>query len=238
MIHQLEQTLLTISDDPLPFMEGRRAEIDAYWDKVTAPNDRLWNGEFFLFSDVEILDGTLSARGHKTDFATFLYWRDNGQDRALAHVTGTTFPHFADGSLLTIKMAQHTANPGRIYFPAGSFDASDIVDGKFDPIINARRELKEEIGLELQASWLSGPLLVSQYKNAFHICQAARLPVTFEQLEKSWQEHRANGGDDEIEKLHAICHPDDIPLEMPAYAAALCRHHFATWSSGLRHYDK
>lgn len=226
MIHQLDKTNLILCSEPLPFMQGQRSEIERYWNSVMHGNNRLWNGDFYLFTDVKIVDRVLHGRGHKTDFATFLYWRDHGRDRCVVHITGTTFPHFADGSLLAIKMADHTANAGRIYFPAGAFDGADIVDGAFDVMINIRRELMEEIGLEMQTDWLSGPLLAAEGENAFHIGQCMRLPVGFEQLESDWKLHRANGGDDEIECLLPICHRDDIPLEMPSYAAALCRYHF------------
>lgn len=226
MIHQLDKTNLTLCAEPLPFMDGQRELIDRYWNQVKQRNDRLWNGDFYMFSDVSIEDGVLHGRGHKTDFATFLYWRDHGYEGAIAHITGTTFPHFADGSLLAIKMADHTANAGRVYFPAGSFDSDDIVGGCFDVTTNVQRELKEEIGLDMRESWISGPLLASVHDKAFHIALPMLLPVAFDQLEKDWKMHRANGGDDEIECLVPICHPDDIPLEMPRYAAALCHYHF------------
>ena len=207
-------------------MQGDRSEIDRYWSSVSKCNDRLWNGDFFMFTDVNIEDRVLHGRGYKTDFATFMYWRDHGRDKSVTHITGTTFPHFSDGSLLTIKMASHTANAGRIYFPAGSFDVDDIIESSFDVTINIRRELMEEIGLDMQENWLSGSLLASQDANAIHIGQSMRLPVGFDQLYADWTVHRANGGDDEVEELVRICHRDDIPLEMPNYATALCRYHF------------
>lgn len=207
-------------------MEGQRSEIMRYWNSVMHGNNRLWNGVFYMFTDVKIENSVLFARGHKTDFATFLYWRDHGRSDQLTHITGTTFPQFADGALLAIKMADHTANAGKIYFPAGAFDGDDIVDGSFDVTINIRRELQEEIGLDMQESWISGPLLASNDHNAFHIAQPMLLPVGFEQLQNHWIKHRAHGGDDEIERLVPICHRDDIPLEMPPYATALCHYHF------------
>ncbi|MEM8540987.1 MAG: NUDIX hydrolase [Pseudomonadota bacterium] len=226
MIYPLDQTKLILSDEPLPFMVGQRDEIDRYWNGSLHRNNRLWNGDFFLFTDVKIVDRVIHGLGHKTDFSTFLYWRDHGRDQCVTHITGTTFPHFDDGSLLAIKMADHTANAGRVYFPAGALDGDDIVDGAFDIGTNIRRELMEEIGLDMQDEWLSGPLLASADDNAFHITQTMRIPIGYEQLENDWKLHRANGGDDEVECLVPICHPDDIPLEMPTYAAALCRYHF------------
>lgn len=226
MIHLLEKTNLVLCDEPLPFTQEQRAPIDAYWKHVTQKNSRLWNGDYYMFSDLRIENRVLFGSAHKTDFATFLYWRDHGRADCISHITGTTFPQFPDGSLLAIKMAAHTANAGRIYFPAGALDRQDMVDSEFDVISNIRREWMEEIGLEIEDDWFSGPLLASESDNSYHVTRLMQLPIGIEELEKIWKAHSANGGDDEIERLAPICNRDVIPLEMPPYATALCHYHF------------
>ena len=182
---------------------------------------------FYMFTNVCVHNGILHGTGHKTDFASFIYWRDHIRGLGITHITGTTLPSFSDGSLLAVKMADHTANPGKIYFPAGSFDSKDIVQGQFDVVRNVRRELKEEIGLELKADWINGAMQTTQIDNAYHVGLPIRLPISFEELKRFWDSFRRMGGDDEIEALVQIGSVDEIPLEMPSYAAALCRHHFA-----------
>ena len=227
MIHQLEETQLVLSDQPLPDLEDQASQIRSYWENITQKKKRLWNGEFFMFTGVSVGNGILHGTGHKPDFATFIYWRDHARRQGITHITGTTLPSFSDGSLLAVIMADHTANPGKIYFPAGSFDSHDIVQGQFDVVRNVQRELKEEIGLELKQDWINGALQTAQIDNAYHVGLPLRLPMSFDELKGIWQSFRRLDGDDEIESLVQIGSVDEIPLEMPPYAAALCRHHFA-----------
>ena len=52
-----------------------------------------------------------------------------------------------DGVFLLGEMSQHTANAGRIYFPAGTPEPADIVGDRVDMAANVAREVEEETGL-------------------------------------------------------------------------------------------
>lgn len=228
MIHEIEITSLKVVDRPLPFEEENKERIDVFWQQAFAANQRLWNGRFFMFSDVVMENGVLHAKAHLTDFATFLFWRAHGRCASTTHITGTTFPVLADKSLLAIEMSRHTANAGRVYFPAGSFDMADIVDGNLDPVRNFTREMNEEIGIEIETDWLSGPLIIAQADNALHVTRKMNMPMNFEEIERHWQRHRDEGGDDEVAALVHIQSAGHIHSQMPTYAQELCNYHFNT----------
>lgn len=226
MIHLITDHKLTVTSEPLPYEEAHKPLIDVFWEQAYALNPRLWNGLFFMFSDVRIENGCLYAQAHRTDFATFLYWRENGCDGAAKHMTATTFPVLKDGSLLAVRMSQHTANAGRIYFPAGSFDQPDIVRNQLDPIVSMKREMAEETGITVDETWFDGPLLVVENDHSFFVTRKAKLPYHFADVEKIWRKHQKNGGDDEICGLVQIESTGHIPDVMPRYAVELCNHHF------------
>ena len=54
-----------------------------------------------------------------------------------------------DNALVAVRMGAHTANPGRVYFAAGSFEPVDFRDGRVDLHANMAREVGEETGIDL-----------------------------------------------------------------------------------------
>ncbi|WP_053997392.1 NUDIX hydrolase [Ahrensia marina] len=226
MIHLITDCKLTVSREPLPYEEAHKSLIDVFWEQAYALNPRLWNGTFYMFSDVRIENGCLYAQAHRTDFATFLYWRENGSDGATRHMTATTFPALNDGSLLAVRMSQHTANAGRVYFPAGSFDQDDVIENQLDPIGSMKREMSEETGISVDDRWFEGPLLAVEQDNSIFITRKTNIPYGFDEVEKIWQRHQKNGGDDEICGLVQIETTRHIPDVMPRYAVELCAYHF------------
>ena len=89
-----------------------------------------------------------SAAYFETDFASFLAWRDWGfPDLHVFNGFGMGALRCSDGAFVLGEMGQHTSNAGRIYFPSGTPDLDDVVDGAVDISGSVARELEEETGL-------------------------------------------------------------------------------------------
>ena len=117
--------------------------------KLQREKPAVWNGRVLLLHSQVLADGVFRGDYLETDYASFAAWRHWGRPPAGVHdCFGAAALVSADGAFLLGVMGAHTFNAGQIYFPCGTPDPDDIVDGKVDLDFSVRRELKEETGLD------------------------------------------------------------------------------------------
>jgi 8-oxo-dGTP pyrophosphatase MutT (NUDIX family) len=126
-----------------------QAAIQENWAARMRDKPRMFNGRVLLMSDLELAGETCRTTYFETDFADFLGWRDLGYpDASIANGFAMGALRGSDGAYICGVMAGHTANAGRIYFPSGTPDRSDLrPDGTVDLLGSVIRELKEETDL-------------------------------------------------------------------------------------------
>lgn len=183
------------------FSAPEQADIEASWARRHAANGHLWNGSAFLFDAVRFAaDGGFEADGCPSDYASFLHLRDIG-------AFGQTFHHlFPVGALVTTdrrliigEMSDRTANPGRFYPPSGSFDASDLVDGRLDCLGNIVREVEEEVGLALDRAGLQTDwLIMNSGTGRSAIVTVIRLDMDAAAVERIARAHMAEDPEEEL----------------------------------------
>jgi 8-oxo-dGTP pyrophosphatase MutT (NUDIX family) len=144
---------LNLTPQVWPFAEAEAERIAAHWRVQIAAKPKLFNGRVLLMGRHAFERGptgsTLRGDYFETDFAAFLAWRDFGYpDADVVNAFSMAALLGADGAFLVGEMASHTANAGKIYFPAGTPDPEDIFDGKVDLTASALRELGEETGVQ------------------------------------------------------------------------------------------
>jgi 8-oxo-dGTP pyrophosphatase MutT (NUDIX family) len=139
---------LAFEPKPWTFAQERRTEIDAWFDAAKREKPALWNGRVLLLHRHAVSDGVFRGAYLETDFASFAAWRDWGRPpAAVADCFGAAAVVAADGAFLLGVMGPHTAASGRIYFPCGTPDPNDVINGAVDLDFSVRRELEEETGL-------------------------------------------------------------------------------------------
>ncbi|HET9815306.1 MAG TPA: NUDIX hydrolase [Xanthobacteraceae bacterium] len=138
---------LAFAPRPWPFADERRADIARYFGELQRAKPALWNGRMLLLHH-HAVEGDVFRGGYlETDFASFVAWRDWGfPDATMKHCVALGALRASDGGFLLGVMNSHTLNAGKVYFPAGVPDPSDIVDGMVDLDGSVRREMARKPG--------------------------------------------------------------------------------------------
>jgi 8-oxo-dGTP pyrophosphatase MutT (NUDIX family) len=228
VIHRVTALDLGVQPWSWPFAHERRADIDAYFALQQRERPQLWNGRVLLARHPVLTDGRLSARYFETDFANFLALRDWGfPDKDVFNGFGMGALRCSDGAFVLGEMGQHTANAGRIYFPAGTPDPDDIREGAVDIPGSVAREMEEETGLT-----------VADYRAAAHwdciisggsiaMIRLLDIDMPGEALRARIEANLARQQQPELAAIHLVRGPADLTAAMPYFVRAFIEKQFS-----------
>lgn len=216
---------LRVTDAPWDFAVEHEAEIAAHWARRSLENPRYFNGVILLLSDYRVSgQGVFSGRFTKTDFQSFLYWREHGwPDQAVHDTVGTALIRSREGHVLLCQQRPGHLNDGLSTPPGGFIDARDIgPDGSIDLARAVLREIAEETGL--------GPPTLRQ--GAGYTIAVAGVLVSIAvpwhsdrsgpELVRAASRHIAGESDGELARVLALSPTDALEtLALPDYARAL-----------------
>jgi 8-oxo-dGTP pyrophosphatase MutT (NUDIX family) len=146
---QLADVRATLGAYDWAFALEQRDRIAAYWAARHKGAPAMFDGRVLLQCEGHITDGIFHARYFETAYSNLLAWLQMGVP---GHSPRNGFAMAAlrasDGAFLLGKMADNTANAGKVYFAAGTPDLGDVTaDGRVDLAGSVTRELMEETGL-------------------------------------------------------------------------------------------
>ncbi len=217
----LDRLDLRFVPKPWPFAEQKRAEIDAFFAELQRENPALWNGRVLLMHRHIVSNGVFEGEYLETDYASFIAWhRWGGPSAGVRDCFSAAAVVSADGAVLLGEMGPHTANASKIYFPCGTPDPSDIVDGKVDLAWSVERELKEETGIDIaeltaEPGWtavLDGPLIVQ--------VKTLRSPQPANALRARMLAHLASEQKPELSDILIVRGRQDYTPAMPSFVTA------------------
>ena len=214
---------------PHPFERQHLAEIDRNWLRERGVNPHVFDGKVALLSELSYRDARLAGRCHIVRYATFMYWRRNRAAQNAGHAFAHAMLVSSDGSLVAIRMGAHTVNAGRVYFAAGSFELEDFRDGRVDVASNMRREVMEEIGIDLaDAETQPGRrhYLLST-ANGTVIFRRYRARLTANQLVTRINDFLATQEQPEIAGPVVIHSANDLPDNLAPHMVPLVEWHFS-----------
>ena len=231
---RVEAAELAVSDEPHPYEAIHAPAVDDYWRRRTAENPALFDGRILLFSRLVWRDGLLTGLCHRSRFATFLHWRDREPDGTVEHVFGHAMPVTADDALVAVRMHGSTANAGRVYFAAGSYEPEDISDGRVDVRANMLREVGEETGIDLSPLDIDSTLHAWSSNGRTTLVRRFRLDQSAEALCRKVANHVAAETDPEIVEAVVLRREGPAPEGLAPHMPPLLRWHFGTPATWVR----
>jgi 8-oxo-dGTP pyrophosphatase MutT (NUDIX family) len=199
-----------------PFAETRRDEIARHFAQVKQAKPAVWNGRILLLHDHLIEGDVFRGAYFETDYASFVAWKDWGYpDTAVRHCFSLGALRGCDGGFLLGVMNSHTLNAGKIYFPTGVPDPTDIIGGIVDLAASIQREMAEETGLhgnayEAEEGWYS--VLTRPHIAHFKILHA---PDTAAALRVRIRGHLARETQPELADVRIVRSATDLDPMMP-----------------------
>lgn len=221
----LRATDLVVEQQDWPWAEKERARIAAHWQAKQSANDELFDGRVLMNSRYEIEADVLRGVCFETDFSKFLAWRDFGfPDPNITNIFAMAALRTEDGAYLLGVMGAHTSNAGRIYFPAGTPDPHDIVDGRVDLAASVLRELYEETGLQPDAVEAQPGFTAIGRGQRLALMRDVLVRGPADAVRAQIRANLANQDERELDDVVIVRHTDDIrPSLMPDFIVDFLR---------------
>lgn len=219
----------TVENRPWDYARTHAEAIETSWRAATAANPALFDGQVLLIAERQVTGEAFEASYRQVRYAQFLHYMRHGEPDgstrngfALAGLTS------ADGALVMGVMGGHTANAGKIYFPGGTPDPSDIVDGRVDLAGSVVRELAEETGLTAEELAFEEGFWLHEDEKRSAFVKVVRSHLTAEDLREAVLERLARQAEPELAGMHIVRGPEDLrPDVMPPFQIAYARWWFA-----------
>jgi 8-oxo-dGTP pyrophosphatase MutT (NUDIX family) len=187
-----------------PFHTGNDVAIAENWARETAANSHLFDGRMIFQNRLALTEQGLAGEGHVIPFSTFMYWRRQPERQGGIHLFAYPVIEASDGALVAIRMGAHTANPGQVYFAAGSLEPEDVADGRCDIEHNMRREVLEETGLDLRDAQAGEGYFATYHRRTVTLLRLFRFDLTADEMIAGIHAHMLVAEDKEIAGAVAI----------------------------------
>ncbi|MEM9063332.1 MAG: NUDIX domain-containing protein [Pseudomonadota bacterium] len=226
-IDEVSEADIRVLPGECAFEQDHASAIAANWKRAQAANPALFNGRVHLCAEAEIDGESIRANLYQTQFATLLYWRQQPFGTGLRNTFGDVILRGCDGGILLGRMASDTANAGKICLPGGSFDDSDVNNGRIDPTICIRRECREETGFGPDRYTLDPQMLVYRDDRRVAFARLARLTVSAAEARAEALAFIATEDRPELDDIIVVSSIDDADRLIPdTYERHLIAHLF------------
>jgi 8-oxo-dGTP pyrophosphatase MutT (NUDIX family) len=207
-----------------PFASEHRHEIDAHFAQLQRTTPELWNGRILMLRNYTIAGRVFQGWSFEASFADLLAWRDWGfPDKTVNNFFAMGALRGSDGGFILGEMGGHTANAGKIYFPAGTPDPDDVRGDTVDLSGSLVREVAEEIGLT-PADFTAEPGWFTVLGSRIAHMKLLQAAVSAAELRERILGLLVRQPQPELTSVHIVRGPADLTPAMPAFMAAFLTH--------------
>ncbi|WP_183740448.1 NUDIX hydrolase [Rhizobium sp. BK196] len=218
-VFSIAGTDLRVLDGDHPFLVANRSVIRENWEREIAANPALFDGRMVLQHRLRLSEAGIAGEAYIVPFSAFMWWRRQPERKGAIHLFAYPVLESSDGALVAIRMGAHTANPGQVYFAAGSLEPEDVVGGRCDIDSNMRREVMEETGLDLADAIAGEGLHAGHVRGSVSLFKLFRFDMTADEMVDFIGAHMLVADDKEIAGAVAIRSAD--PAAQPYNVAML-----------------
>lgn len=215
-----------------PWAKQNRERIQQNWQRRLARTPQMFNGRVLVLRDLDISDNLCRNTYFAVDYADFIGWIDmNYPDPGIANGFAMGALRGSDGAFICGVMNGHTANAGRVYFPAGTPDLHDLrPDGSVDLATSITRELFEETGLRDGEYQVEDEWIIVRRWPTVALLRLVTLPVPAEEGVAAIRATIAGQEAPELADLRIVRGSEDVdPATMPLFLQSFFR-----WAFGDR----
>ncbi len=218
VIHTNKKVITKTIHRKMDLSEELKEKITTFWQEQVKDNPNLFNGETWNVTKMEEQEDKVVLTLEKTDYAHYIYDERHGveDEKYFCHnLASGVYIVTSDGYGVVGELDDSTSYPRCLQVSGGGLDTKqDLVDGEFDLVKTAERELKEELNIELE-----NKNQISHYdfeyievpegkRHAYCVLLKAISALTAKEFEEHFENYRKyleeNNGEKEFKKLHFL----------------------------------
>jgi hypothetical protein len=228
-VRRVTNVAVQLDEAPWSFAIQNREQIYEFWRTKQESNPYFYNGQVHIMTSWSIRGtgfGTASFVGYmrRTDFASFLYWKEFGGGVGEIDFSGGAALLCSDGAVLLAVSGEHTIAPGILEFPGGFVDVADFENNKLQFDLHVAREVAEEFAISKSDLGKPQQYLVAGADRIVQVISIFKMDVSGTEFIRSWRA-RTGASRLEVSNIIAIYGLSDLmAFSIQAHVRAVLSH--------------
>ena len=196
MIKELTKTIsLQYTGQSINLPSDLKEKIQEFWDLAVKENPALYNGEYYAVEKIEETENKITMSILKTSYSHYLYDErigiDDEQYKCNIPWSGILLLTL-DNYWVFGQSSKNTSFPDGFQISGGGIDSEDITGSNINLVQNLKRELKEEMNLDLDEieynfKYIEYP---NKNRNAYGIIAIGKLNMSKDELYNHFEKYK------------------------------------------------